>query len=1271
MAGIKLSDKDKRRFANLYSMFPEYSDALDTIIVESGFEAFDPYEHLPISVDAETDAFKEGFKETLSFGAYKGKEIPKAGDIDVPYFGELQPSRVAGSIAGGAIPAGGAYLGAGKLARMAGMTQKAAKAGGIAVETADAAKKLSLGGKVFQVVTAESVPGALQGWIVSDGDVDEMIKMAAMWTAAGLMMEGTGTVAIRAWKKIREGKKLSAEEQAAANESARVAKEQAEEAGIPTDRDSRKADVESGISFKDIIGRFPGISKWFDTDLSETIGKAIVNDEARSTILSAFRRGFLPNGERITGEGIYGYDNSMSKAVHGSIEKVEQYDAVMKGINKINEGYNNHDLTMPEQGEELLDLYLHGEISFSDMQRLIDQDIPAAQSPLGPREGGTAGAQRVEFDREDIDKTIKAIHKRPFKSPKGAERGPKGQFVKRETDREATDDQKLRLSEVVTEINKTLERLEQPLLSSETMNKVLDPANSMIKARQMHSFLKSQVRRFGIIERELAHSDILQQDINPVRIQEIEIENSTKGWRAAFAKTKGWQSENSFKENIKEIRESLVKERTRFKIDPEGKYWIPKDPDPRVRSEAKIGRDANQSNPQVDMFQDLGLPWFLKVVPPYSRWGLGSHPISKQGVEYGMNMFEEIGRLKMDWIKRYQKIVEPLNAGNKQDLYASLGRESGKRAVEEEIRKKNLLVQALNGENVNEILRQNSDLIPIFNQVRGLLDEAGDHIGIGFDKAGYLKDYFPHIFDGKTGTYRARRLSMEIGSRIGKVTKFLDETDVEKIPSLKYFGSKEARIKAAEGYNMDLDAVMYTYLSGAAEVPFFNKFLKMSRSALERLPEFDSTGRSLNVKGQYANWVNYVVGKPSDWKHTWANWWRNNDLFNRNIDHLVELIGDAESKGLMTLLRGKTLGKGVPREGGFTFSKEEEKAAIDWFEGLIKEAERTTAEGQIKDRSVKQFRARLALKIDDIRAGLSNPHARPVVLESMYRSMVVAKLGLSVSHGIVNLTQTLVDAMPLLGVKGVAKGVSRYVGNKQAKFDNGETVEDVLNASGILSDIPEAREFTPSAGLGFINELEEMAMAPARLSENFNRGVAFLGKYEKNIGEGLDHAAAIVDARRFVQKTHFPFNRAGTIPLFHSPAARFLLMFKSYALHQMNFSAELLENAIVDGDIGPLAKHLLAYAALGSAASMAAGGGASTLPLQVGHPLEDFTPTNLANRGVLRTVGGPPADMMIDLLHGNYMSAIESYDYTAFKRIRESLKEDESKDALLTGLGFR
>ena len=1275
MAAIKLSDADKRRFANLYNEFPEYSDALDTIIVESGFEAFDPYEHLPISPSAEWAAMKEGFKETITFGAYEGKEIPRAGDVEVPYFGEVQPSRIAGGVGGGLIPAGGAYIGAGKVARLAGMTQKASKAGGIAVEAAAAGKKLSLGGKVFQVVTAESVPGALQGWITSDGDVDEMIKMAAMWTAAGLMMEGTGTVAIRAWKKIREGKKLSPEEQTAARESARVAKEQAEEAGIPTDRDSRQQDSDNGISFKDIAQRFPGVSRWFDTEKAETIGKAIVSDDARRAILSAFRRGFLPNGERIAGgppnpiphvpgsiprAEASNSNVALSNAVYEHIDRPEQYDAVMMGVNAIEEGYENLDLTSPHQGEELLQMYLHGELGFDEMENLIKRGIPADEAM-----SGAAGADRAVFNQTDFNNLVEKIHKRAIRNPTDALRDKGGRFDQRVSNRPATDAQKTRLAELVEDFNKSLMR-QGISIDPSIVNKILDPSLSMAKARQMETLIRSEIGNFDYVHRQRAHSAILGDDIDPVRLQQILTENATKGWKAAFARTKGWQSEKSFKENIKEIREALVKERVRFKIDPEGKYW---DPARMQDGDLKPGRArSGKEGPVTNIFQDLGLPYFLRIVPPYSRWGLGSHPLTKQGVEYGMNMFEEIGKLKMDWIGRYKKIVEPLDAGKKAQAAAALGRESGKRAVEEEIRKKNLLVQALNGDNTNEILKENGDLVDIYNQLRSLLDESGIHIGKHFDQAGYLKDYFPHLFNGTTGAYRATRLSMELGKRIGKITRFLDDKDVEKIPALKYFGSMSAREVGASGYDMDLDAVMYAYLSAAAEQPHFSKFLDRVHAIQGRLPEKDVDGRAMNLRGQFANWANYVVGKPTPWKHNWANWWKNNDLFNRNIDHMVELIGDAETKGLLTKLRGKTP---ASREGGYTFSKAEEQEVTDWFNRLIKDADEQTTEGKLKGFSVKKHRARLALKIDDIRAGLGNAHARPVVIESMYRTMVVAKLGLSASHAVINLTQTLANTMPLLGVKGVSRGISRYVGNKQAKFSNGETVEDVLYDSGILSDIPEAREFTPTRGLGFLSDLEETAMFPARMSEDFNRGVAFLGKYEKNLADGLEHSAAVIDARRFVQKTHFPFNRAGTIPLFHSPGARFLLMFKSYALHQMNFSAELLENAIKDGDVGPFAKHMLAYMALGSAASLAAGGGASNLPLQVGHPLEDFTPTNLANRGVLRTVGGPPADMMLDILHGDYMSAIESYDYTAFKRLREAHKEEEPSDAVLTGLGFR
>ena len=1269
MPPIRLTEEQKQTLGTMYSRYPEYSDIMDQAIVGVGLEAFDPYEYGGISLGAEADAFGEGFQESISLGLIEGEKVTKAGDIELPYFGSVQPSRIAGNIAGG-LPIGLTGYGlAGKAAQGLGMVQKGVKAGGIAIGTADKARKLSLGGKVFRVVTAESVPGALQGWIQSDGDIDEVIKMAAIWTAAGLLLEGTGNLAVRGWKKIREGKKPTVDEQTGVDELGRVYKEQAEEAGIPTDRDGKQQEIDTGTTFKDLVSRLPGLSKWADTTKGETVGRAVVNDDARSAILVGFRQGFFADGTRIRSMDLGPEDrpkeNPLYNAIYENVENIKQTNAVRDGVEVIEDAYENFDITAPIQGEGLLDMYLHGQITLKELKKTVKQDIPAAQADLGATPGGSAGAQKVVWSMSNLEDKVSAIHKKAIKSDKGAMRGEGGQYEKRVVDQEATQDQTVRLSELVTEINHTLKSIDEPMISSEVMNKILDSRNSMIKARQMETFLRSQIYGINLRAREQAHSAVLREDINPIRIQEIEAENATKGWKAAFARTKGWQSEKSFKENIKEIREALVKQRTRFKIDPEGKYWQPKIH--RVQSEG-IGY---KKDPQVDIFQDMGLPWFLKVVPPYARWGLGSHPLSKQGVEYGMNMFEEIGQLKMNWMKRYQQMVSPLNAGAKQQTLAALGRQGAKEAVEEEIRKKNLLTQALNGENVNEILKQNADLVPIYNQVRGLLDEAGEHIGIGFDKAGYLKDYFPHIFDGTTGNYRARRLSMEIGNRIGKVTKFLDERTVDAIPALKHFGSKKPREVGAEGYNMDLDAVMYTYLSGAAEMPFFNKFLAMSRSVINRLPKKDASGKEMSVRGSYANWVNYVVGRPSDWKDTWANWWRNNDLFNRNIDHMVELIGDAETKGLMTLLRGKTIGKGAPREGGYTFSNAQEDQAIDWFDGLIKQADRLTADGKLKGMSVKQFRARLALKIDDIRAGLANPHARPVVLESMYRTLVIAKLGFSISHGVINLTQTLVDAMPLLGVKGVARGVSRYVGNKQAKFKNGETVENVLNESGILSDIPEAREFTPTSGLGFRSELEELVMAPARLSENFNRGVAFLGKYEKSIADGMEHAAAVIDARRFVQKVHFPFNRAGTIPLFHSPAARFLLMFKSYALHQMNFSAELLENAIVDGDVGPLAKHLLAYAALGSAASLAAGGGASNLPLQVGHPIEDFTPSNLANRGVLKTVGGPPADMLIDLLHGNYMSAIETYDYTAFKRMREATKEEEAPKALLTGLGFR
>ena len=66
-------------------------------------------------------------------------------------------------------------------------------------------------------------------------------------------------------------------------------------------------------------------------------------------------------------------------------------------------------------------------------------------------------------------------------------------------------------------------------------------------------------------------------------------------------------------------------------------------------------------------------------------------------------------------------------------------------------------------------------------------------------------------------------------------------------------------------------------------------------------------------------------------------------------------------------------------------------------------------------------------------------------------------------------------------------------------------------------------------------------------------------------------------------KTQFAFNRGGTPKVLRSPLARTMFMFQSYTLHQINFSAELIKDALITGlpgAKGRLAMHLGAYIAV-------------------------------------------------------------------------------------------
>ncbi|MEW6750813.1 MAG: hypothetical protein AB1505_07530 [Candidatus Latescibacterota bacterium] len=236
--------------------------------------------------------------------------------------------------------------------------------------------------------------------------------------------------------------------------------------------------------------------------------------------------------------------------------------------------------------------------------------------------------------------------------------------------------------------------------------------------------------------------------------------------------------------------------------------------------------------------------------------------------------------------------------------------------------------------------------------------------------------------------------------------------------------------------------------------------------------------------------------------------------------------------------------------------------------------------------------------------------------------------------------------------------------SKDTRLLSGRTVRQVLEESGILRDTSEATEFLPPDGLSFLQDVQTWAMKPGEMSESFNRQVAFLGRSEKGLDDGLDHAHALAEAQTMVTKTHFPFNRAATAPLLRSLFLRLMFLFKSFTLHQMNFSAELLEDAL-KGDAGPFARMVLGYLTLAGIGATALGG--TRCGELADHPAEDILAGHGASGGLLNTFVGPPAASLIDALHGQYEQAWREWsDSTIGKRAKGAA---ESGDVLeLLGL---
>ena len=1158
---MNLTDEKKQKLADLIASAPEYRDELLAHWRSRGVE-FDVDEYLPVDWGVERKEFGKGVAEAATFGlADTPAADPRAGDIDI--FGlNLQPSALAGQMVGSApLAIAGGIGGAGLAARMGAGTA---------------------GRTVGRILGGETAPGFIEGLAQSGGDVEQALKMAGIFTATGVMLEGTGRLAMKGIRKYREGKKLTTDERLAVTEYNRVAKEQGAET-MPESLEPYAWGLARGNAPEQGLGS-PSKESITDQALEELHAFSTQASDMASTRFESvsLRRESLDDAMQGLGGDL---DDIVDAIPHitpdRKMELKDQMSTAWRSLLvAVDEGRLDH-----QSASILFRKIGDGSVDLDELLSVLDQ------GPQRQIKGRFTKEQQQSIDEYNQDE-IERIWREDYAGEGPEIRGgvdlpdPPATGVDA---RPATDEQVTRIHELTQALRKEGDDFAIPSPDEVRQYNLRDARKIEVQARRRLSFTRS-------LRRNQALHRLQQEAADPEGVKRAWLDRDTPPSDMPDADKNAWRE---------------------------------------LKRKQKLGRLVYDD---AETLKAPGLPYYLGVVPNVSRWGLGANPVTKAVVEKAFGMFEDLGRQKDLLWKRYRAAIEPLEASRAQKLQAAVGSREAREALEEEARLKGLLVQALDGRGTNEILQEHGQLVPIYNELRTMFDELAD--GLGLARNERISDYFPHLYADDTALWRVNRMANDLGGRARFAAKYLPEDLAKEIPEGRFFGSLIERRGQDAAFSEDLDAVMYAYMHGALETPRFGTFLRDANEALDRLPVDNE-----QMRKAFADWTNYVVGRPSDWKKTQARWWAQNETFNKWVDNAVEWLGDAETKGLLERSRKGQL------------SPEEEQLAMGFFDKLLTDANRFTKEGKIKGRDVKQYRAHLALLIDNMRAALASPSARPVVMEKLYQLMVINKLGFSFSHMLTNFTQTMTNTMPKVGVKYVTRGMRRYSGNRQNEYKNGRTVEEVLEESGVLADIPEHREFFGSQTTGFLNGLDNVALAPAKFSEEFNRGVAFLSRYEQAIDEGMEHAAALVDARKMTRETQFVFNRAGTMPLFRNPGMRFLLMFQSYAIHQINFSAELMADAMKGNREAQAAlfKHVLAYITLGSAAA-AANGVAPNLGHQTEHPLLGM----MSAEKPLDVLGGPPADMLLEMLNGNVSQALsEITDSSIERRIERAVESGE------------
>lgn len=1284
---MPLSEDKKRRIAALIAeQRPEHRPTMMQALAEKGI-SFDFYKYMPLSAEVEAEEFGKGVQEGITLGFYDAGPVnPRTGKIEI-LGEELSPSRTIGNAAGTMVPGIGAYGLAGKAVGALGVTNKIAARG-------------------LQVAFGEGLPGGMSGYIKNDGDIDKAIRVAAEWMAGGLILEGTFSAIVSGFKKVAAGKIPTPKERGALASYHGMAVDATQQMANDMPTPSTLAGEATHHNVKDTfiiearklhsgdstISEFGAVTQQAVEDAFANL-KDSIPDQGLKDAADMFSEFNAQMAARIRLKDLS--SDQIDKQYGDFFKKVADYwNAGPQGAPKMKSGSLNvprkPGQTIAQIREETakFDEWTKGAdkepswmVSEDDIaQRVGRGGQPKATRAIGKEYGP---GERRPGDPAAVDDFSNSTTLDPDRVSSVA--SPTRKYNRGEQGTFHLHDDPRPLSGVVEEVSEDGFRVS-----------VLDGADN---ERRSIWLTPQQVKRFDK-KLENVSGGGGKEPIQPRASQEqlVEIATLRQQWKHVYgedfkvSRPKGSPagevvtSSPTSSGGMKEVRTLSVRQARRLRrsmmlgIKQEQNRHLDLTAQ-KIFSEGDPLSRLDPSNPKIYNV-DSRLPFAVqKVMPPGARYGMSTNPTIAAHTRWTTNWYEEVGRDTHKYLQRYQDALQGLLPTKSTSLKALLpGKRGGSARLEvhELNRKKILLARALdNSDDAARILKENPELGPAFQEIRNIFNELADVVGL--PKGERITEYFPHIYHGEVGKWMAGEVGGELGSRGLWLHSGVAGDGV--LPSERLFQHMLER-KGGEGFMLDLDAAVYAYVRGAVKKPGMDEFLRRTRAVQREIPLRDAGGKIHTGRQLMDDWAKHIVGQPGSGRRAVAAFYEDNAIFNTYVSSLVEWLGGATEKGFLEqarigrlTMKKSAMGTEIGTRGSYDLAAE--MKAKTYFETLVRDANKYTREGILKNDlpAGKRRRAQLALKIEGIRTALENPNMKPIVISNLYGLMVVNKLGLNLSHGLINMTQTMTNTMPLLGIRGVTRGIKRYVGPDDFKFSSGKTKREVLEEMGVLSDTAEAQEFM-RPGIGTWNTIiDEYVMSPARITEKFNRGVAGLGSYEQMLAKGMKHDEALILSRELVTKTQFPFNKAGQPAIMHAPLARLLLMFKTYPMHQINFSAELLVDALPvawggKGQMEPFIKHMSAYIAMAGVGATALGG--TNFNFKAAHPIEDFTSIE-SERDVTAALGGPMASVFLDLLNAKYIEAgKETFVSTASERIAKTIERDESAgQSILTLSGMK